>query len=583
MDTNIRTKSTLQDIFSNECDEETVASNKSSIHCEEQIVDSDQSSINCEEIKSIDDLAMQETINAISAKTKDEIFIQSDSSSETLQDNTTPWQNPDYFKSYWQEYAFIITCMLTNLLNQAGQSQILSTMNVLGDAFHTDDNKKTWIMASFPLVSGSFILISGRIGDVYGLKRTLMGGCIGMIIWSLICGFSSYSSNVTFFITARAFQGLGVAFALPNAMGLVGNIYKVGTLRKNIVISFIGMCAPAGAALGSLWAGMITYEDESQWPWIFYAYAIVTFINLCMAYVSIPNTVPTNTNGFSMDWWGSVLAVVGLILFNFVWNQGPIVGWQTGYVIALLIISLLFLIAFFLYEVKYAESPLLPPEVVKNRHIITILVVIFMGWGSFGIWTFYYYAFQLNLRHYSTVWAGGSHAMFILFGTIAAFICAFSIKRVGAPFILFCSAIGFTVGSMLLSITPVHQTYWKMNIGMVAILSFGMDLSFPAASIILSDFLPMQYQGMAGSLVNTIINYSTSLCLGMGTTVERQINKSGEDTLKGYRAALYCGIGLGGLGICIAISYLCETIFINRRERLAAKKLKEQNNHPHQC
>lgn len=522
---------------------------------------------------SIEDNMTEETVQIENEQLKKEdVFTQTDSSSETLQDNSTPWQKPDYFSCHWKEYLFVLTCMLSNLLNQAGQTQILSTMNVLADSFKTDSSKKTWIMASFPLVSGSFILISGRVGDIYGLKKTFMLGCIVIIVWSLICGFSNYSSNVSFFITCRAFQGLGVAFVLPNAMGLVGNIYKVGSLRKNVVISFIGMCAPTGAALGSLWAGMITYENKTQWPWIFYSYAIVSFINLLMAYYSIPNNIPTNINGFKMDWYGSILAVIGLILFNFVWNQGPIVGWQTGYVIALLIISVFFLIAFFVFEIHYAKFPLLPPEIVRNRHIITILSSIFMGWGSFGVWTFYYYAFQLNLRHYSTVWVGATHVFFILWGTTAAFICAFTIKHVGAPVILFLSSIGFTVGSVMLSVTPVRQSFWRMNFGMEIILTIGMDFSFPAASIILSNFLPMQYQGMAGSLVNTIINYSTSLCLGMATTVETQINKSGQDLLKGYRAALYFASGLAGFGIVIAFSYLCETTYINRKKKLAAQK-----------
>lgn len=525
------------------------------------------------EIAPIENAVNERTVQVESEQIKkDEVFIQTDSSSETLEDDSSPWQNLDYFSSYWKEYLFVLTCMLSNLLNQAGQTQILSTMNVLADSFNTDSSKKTWIMASFPLVSGSFILISGRIGDIYGLKKTFICGCVVMIIWSLICGFSSYSSNVSFFIICRAFQGLGVAFVLPNAMGLVGNIYKVGSLRKNVVISFIGMCAPTGAALGSVWAGMITYEDKTQWPWIFYSYAIVAFINLLMAYYSIPNNVPTNVNGFKMDWYGSILVVVGLVLFNFVWNQGPIVGWKTGYIIALLIISIFFLVAFFVFEIHYAKSPLLPPEIVKNRHIITILSSIFMGWGSFGVWTFYYYAFQLNLRHYSTVWVGATYLFFILWGTTVAFVCAFTIKHVGAPVILFLSSIGFTVGSVMLSVTPVHQSFWKMTFGMEIILPLGMDFSFPAGSIILSNFLPMQYQGMAGSLVNTIMNYSTSLCLGMATTVETQINKSGQDLLKGYRAALYFASGLAGLGIVISFLYLCETIYINRKERLAAKK-----------
>lgn len=478
------------------------------------------------------------------------------------------WQNPDYFSSCWKEYIFIMSCMLANLLNQAGQTQVLSTMNVISDSFNSDDKKKPWLMASFPLVSGSFILVSGRLGDIYGLRITLIWGCIIMTIWSLICGFANYSGSDAFFIVCRSFQGLGISLVLPNIMGLVGNIYHVGSMRKNIVISLIGCMAPTGATFGGLWGGLIVYEDPKQWPWIFYAYGLASFVNLLMILYTVPKNVPTNVNGFKMDWIGSVLGVLGMIIFNFVWNQGPIDGWEKAYVIVLLIVSTLLLVAFFVYEIKWAENPLLPPEVTKNRQIITILTSLFFGWGSFGIWTFYYYSFNLNLRHFSPLWAGSTHFIFIIFGTLAAFFVALFMKRVG-PSIVFClSSIGFTCGCIIFSVTSPSQTYWRNSLGMQIVLAMGMDFSFPGSSIILSDLLPMEYQGMAGSLVNTIVNYATSLFLGMGTTVEAQVLKHGADTLKGYRSALYLGIGLGGIGFLFSFSYMVEDLWKRRSARM---------------
>ena len=104
---------------------------------------------------------------------------------------------------------------------------------------------------------------------------------------------------------------------------------------------------------------------------------------------------------------------------------------------------------------------------------------------------------------------------------------------------------------------------------MQVILAMGMDLSFPGASIILSDILPMEYQGMSGSLVNTVVNYATSLFLGMGTTVETQVLKHGADTLHGYRSALYLAIGLAGLGFLFSFSYMVEDLWKRHRARMA--------------
>lgn len=484
-----------------------------------------------------------------------------------VEDSDSPWQDPSYFDAPWQELLFVLSGMMGQLLNQAGATMTLSTMNVLAEELNSSGNKSSWLMASFPLVSGSFILISGRLGDIYGLKKMLLAGYAWLVIWSLICGLSSYSRNDTFFIVSRAFQGLGISFVLPNIMGIVGTIYKPGTRRKNMVISLIGMCAPIGATLGALFSGLTVVRQNSHWPWSFYAYAIAAFLTGIVSHFIIPKNIPINVNGFAMDWIGSALGVCGLILFNFVWNQSVVVGWANGYIIALLVVSVILIALFFFYELRYAQVPLLPKEVTKSRSTTMILASMMAGWGSFGIWTFYYFQIVLSLRHYSPVWAGGTYFMFSIWGCVAAMTVGLSIKKVGPAILLFFSMIAFTCGSIILSVTPVHQTYFRSCMGAMIILSFGMDLSFPAASIILSDELPMQYQGMAGSLVNTVVNYSMSLFLGIGGTVERQINKNGDKLLEGFRAALYFAVGVGGLGIMISGVFVLQKGWMRHKAR----------------
>lgn len=483
------------------------------------------------------------------------------------------WQRPDYFDSTFQECVFVGSCMMSQLLSQSCTPQTLAIMNIISKSFDSNRNNQPWLMASFPLVAGSFILISGRIGDIYGLKWLMIIGNLFFVLWCILSGVSKYSGSDTFFIVSRAFQGLGIAFILPNMMGCVGNIYIPGTHRKNIVIALISGCAPIGAFLGAIFSGLIGTIDENQWPWSFYAMAIASAMNLVAAIYSTPGNIPTNIYGFSMDWIGSGVAIVGLILFNFVWNQGPIAGWNCSYIIVLLIISVIVIIIFFIYEVKYTSSPLLPREVTKNRHMIMVLMALFVGWGSYGIFSYYYFSFILNLRHYSALFAGTTYFMFAIWGCIASVVVGFFIKKVTAAVILFISMVAFVVGCVMLSVTPVDQSYFRMNLGTMIILSFGLDMSFPAAAIILSDDLPMQYQGMAGSLANTMVNYSMSLCLGMGTTIETQINKDGSELLKGYRAAEYLSVGLSGLGCVISMIYLCERIWAQRGKRLEATKI----------
>lgn len=68
--------------------------------------------------------------------------------------------------------------------------------------------------------------------------------------------------------------------------------------------------------------------------------------------------------------------------------------------------------------------------------------------------------------------------------------------------------------------------------------------------------MPPEQQGIAASLVNTVINYSISIGLGIAGTVETQVNDGGRNILKGYRGAWYVGLGLDALGICLAIGLI---------------------------
>lgn len=80
-----------------------------------------------------------------------------------------------------------------------------------------------------------------------------------------------------------------------------------------------------------------------------------------------------------------------------------------------------------------------------------------------------------------------------------------------------------------------------------------MDISFPAATVMISNLVAKEHQGIAASLVATVVYYSQSIGLGIAGTVEVYVRDG--DVLKGFRAALYSGVGLSGLGILVAFTY----------------------------
>ena len=98
-------------------------------------------------------------------------------------------------------------------------------------------------------------------------------------------------------------------------------------------------------------------------------------------------------------------------------------------------------------------------------------------------------------------------------------------------------------------------------------------MSFPSGCIILSNNMAREHQGIAASIVNTAVNYSISIGLGMAGTVETHVNDGGRDVLKGYRGAWYLGIGLGSLGMMVS---LCFIIFGTVKNKIPADNSREK-------
>lgn len=93
-------------------------------------------------------------------------------------------------------------------------------------------------------------------------------------------------------------------------------------------------------------------------------------------------------------------------------------------------------------------------------------------------------------------------------------------------------------------------------------------MSFPSGTLLLSNAMPKKHQGLAASLVSTMVNYSISIGLGFAGTVETHVNDGGKDVLRGYRGALYMGVGLAAGGLVISSFY----VFVQwRKSRKEAK------------
>ncbi|ODV79552.1 MFS general substrate transporter [Suhomyces tanzawaensis NRRL Y-17324] len=455
-----------------------------------------------------------------------------------------------------REAVFLFLLCLSQLITQISVGQTMGTGNYIARTFHVEGmpGEMAWFTAAFSLSVGTFILISGRLGDMYGYKTMYLIGYAWYAVWSLATGFAAFVPNRIFFQTMRSMQGIGPAIMMPNTQALIGSYFPDGT-KKFVYLSLFGAVAPSGFVIGSLLSG--TFAQLVWWPWTFWLSGMGSVLAAVIAFFIIPKHIGHKSYG-SFDWYGSVTGVSGLILINFALNQGPNVGWDTPYVYVLLIVGVLFMGAFYLIE-KRVANPLVPPDVLRGDTGF-VLGCITAGWACFGVWLYYTFRWSIEVDHLSPVLAAAQISPAIITGYIAALASAYLLQTISLSYVMVISMCAFFIGCTLQATRPVGQIYWAQKFFSFLIASMGIDLSFPSACIILSQALPRHRQGIAGSLVSTFVNYSISVGIGLASAVEVYTTKnktpSFNTTVTGMRNAFYLGMGCAGFGIVLSVIFV---------------------------
>lgn len=439
----------------------------------------------------------------------------------------------------------------------------LVLLRTIGESFGVSDPPRlAWLVGGYSLTVGTFIVFSGRLGDVFGYKFMLVVGLCWFSLWSLISGFSVWS-NYTLAVFARVLQGIGPAICLPNALAIFGVAYPPGH-RKAMVFAFFGAVAPMGAVVGGAFGGLLNLV---WWPWSQWVLSIWLAFLAVLATFAVPHTQskvvhPTTVRGWveTLDAPGAVVGVVALILFNFAWTQAPVSGWGTATVLVPLVLGLVLFAVFAYVEFRFAPMPLLPFDAM-TADVAFVLAAIACGWATFGIWTLYLVQILQETRGLSPLLTVAWFAPVCVAGGLAAIITGKLLGplQVAPPAVMTCALAAFFTGITLTAFAPTDQIYWGQIFVATLVMPFGMDMSFPAATLILSDAVKREHQGIGASLVNTVVNYGIALGVGFAGTVEVHVHGSGKtmsEMVRGYRGAMYMGMGLSGLGLGICLVFL---------------------------
>ncbi|CAG8898509.1 unnamed protein product [Penicillium egyptiacum] len=151
---------------------------------------------------------------------------------------------------------------------------------------------------------------------------------------------------------------------------------------------------------------------------------------------------------------------------------------------------------------------------------------------------------MITIRGDSLIKVGVQYLPLTIVGCANAFFAAWLVPRVPAQVIISIGCLAMTAINILSATIPEHLTYWAMAFPAIFLSAFTIDLIVTSAQIITSNTVSIKHQGVAGSLVGTLLSYGMSTGLGFAGTVEVNTFDDGRDLLEGYHCAAYLPVGL---------------------------------------
>nr|WP_315481021.1 MFS transporter [uncultured Rhodoferax sp.] len=394
---------------------------------------------------------------------------------------------------------------LSLLLSSLGTSIANVGLPTLALAFGASFQQVQWVVLAYLLAITTLIVSVGRLGDLLGRRRLLLGGIALFTVASGLCGIAP---TLPLLIAARALQGLGAAVMMAITMAFVGEI--VPKARTGSAMGLLGTMSAVGTALGPSLGGVLL--ATLGWRALFLVNLPLGALAMVLAWRCLPvDRKAASQAAVRFDYTGTLLLALTLGAYALAMTLGRgHFGWLNTTLLAAAALG----VALFVRTEARAASPLvhlamfrdagLSAGLAMNALVSTVMMATLVV-GPF------YLARGLGL---DAAWVGGVMAVGPVVSAVSGVFAGRMVDRWGAPRMVVAGLAAMGVGAMGLSVLPAVFGM-AGYIAAIAVLTPGYQL-FQAANntAAMQDIRPDQRGVTSGML-----NLSRNLGLVTGASV----------------------------------------------------------------
>lgn len=383
------------------------------------------------------------------------------------------------------------------------------------------------------LSGGAFLLFFGKIADLFGRKSLIVGSLFLFSVFALVAGFSKTAISLD---VLNGVMGLVTASAVPAAQGILGVIYEKPSKRKNYAFACFSAGNPLGFVFGTIFSGIAS--NIFNWRASFFLLAIIYLVFSTIAIWTVPKDFtakqPLTLETLKrFDLVGTALTIGGIGMFCAALSSGDTAsqGWKTYYILVLLIVGVLLIIAFVIWE-NYVKYPLIPMGIWKDKNFSLVMSTLLLGFMAFPIAAFFISLYFQDVWHMSALMTAVHLLPMAIMGILVNIFAAVVLHRISNKVLMIVGASAYTIAFMLFALNRQHNSYWPFCFVGLTLAVVGADLEFNVANMYVMSSLPPSQQSIAGSIFQTVTKLCQSVGYGIGTAVFNAVSQN--PSLGGY-------------------------------------------------
>jgi EmrB/QacA subfamily drug resistance transporter len=399
-----------------------------------------------------------------------------------------------------------------------------------------------WVVNAYLLTFGGFLLLGGRLGDLFGHRRLFLIGISVFTLASLACGLSTSQGLL---IGARAVQGVGGAIVSAVGLSLIMTMFTEPAERAK-AMGVAGFVASGGGSIGVLLGGILT--DSLDWHWIFLVNIPIGIVVIVLSL----RLLPSGRNDAAerrLDVGGAVTVTAALMLAVYAIVNGNEKGWTSAQTLGLLAVAAV-LFGIFLFIESRVRSPLMPLGLFRLRNVATANVVGVLWAAAMFAWFFLSALYLQLVLGYSPLQVGIAFLPAnLIMGAFSVGLSAKLVMRYGLRLPLGVGLSLAAAGLLLFVRAPVDGTFVVDVLPSMILLGIGAGMAFnPVLLAAMSDVSPTE-SGLASGIVNTSFMMGGALGLAVLASLAASrtstLLDSGESQLSalvgGYHVAFLLG------------------------------------------